>query len=194
VFPLRISRKVGSAERRQIRRALENLPPLTGDPIWLCFSPALKVSRGRLLSGDHHPGTPVHAAAFVRQRRIVLETELLKSPGKLRLILLHEIFHFVWPRLGNRRRGEFAAILRNEASRGARYELGESSAAKKEQIGLRDRGQNTRLWRDYVCESFCDTAACCFAGVASTGFRIAERWRKRREVWLRSVFSEERSC
>lgn len=167
---------------------MQRLPLIDGPAITVEFRPKLTAYRGRLLSGKLETGTPVHAAAFIRQRRIVLESELLARPGKLKLILTHEIFHFVWARLGNARRSEFSAILRNEAKLGARGELGESSARKKAELRAHDREHNTRRWRDYVCESFCDTAAWHYANSHSSEFRLAARWRARRERWMQGTF------
>jgi hypothetical protein len=191
---LRISRSLTQSARDRVERASKVLPALRGAPISVRFLPALKVSRGQLLSDVPHTGTPVHAAAFLRKRKIVLEVDLLERPLKLRLILIHEIFHFVWVRLGNPQRRDFAALLQRELESGARNELGESSATKKALLSLTDCEQNSRLWRDYVCESFCDTAAWYFAGISSSEFALARRWRKHRECWIRSQFARPRDC
>jgi hypothetical protein len=136
----------------------------------------LKAHRGKLLSGCDQPGTPVHAASFIRRREIVLETQLLARPRQLKLILIHEIFHFVWPRLGNKGRAEFTALITAELAAGARGELGESAAAAK-----------THSLKHYVCESFCDTAAWLYSGVSnSPEFTLAARWQKKRRIWFQS--------
>ena len=60
----------------------------------------------------------------------------------LRLILIHEVFHFVWVRLDNGSRREFARVLRKEIKAGARGELGESAAVRK--ATLRRKGDSVR--------------------------------------------------
>jgi hypothetical protein len=160
------------------------LPVLTGQRISISAQQRLTAHRGKLLSCSQH-GTPVHAASFIRKRRIVLESELLRQPRKLRLILVHEIFHFVWARLGNATRQSFGSILERERQSGARGELGESAAAKKA-LGS---------WKDYVCESFCDTAAWMYAGVnRHSDFTLAARWRNQRRAWFECSFEKPRRC
>jgi hypothetical protein len=120
----------------------------------------------------------VHAATFIRRREIVLETQLTRKPGPLRLITVHEIFHFVWARLGNSARRSYAALLKAEVAAHARGELGESSVLKKSRA----------CTRDYICESFCDTAAWLYAGVRRSGhFTLAARWRERRRAWFEAA-------
>lgn len=134
---------------------------------------------------------PVYGASFIRERRIVLEAEVLNDLGTLPLIVAHEIFHFVWARLGNRRRGAYTGLLRREWERGARGELGESSSLKKGLLSSFD----SRAVRDYVCESFCDTAAAIYSGVeASDWFTLTPYWRKQRERWFRATFQSAVSC
>ena len=125
----------------------------------------------------------------------MLDTELLGRPRLLRLILLHEIFHFAWVRLGNRKREEFADLLRRELRHGARGEIGESSGLHKEDVLHRGPEFNLRLWRDYVCEAFCDTAAWLYAGGRrQSDDGLAARWRIRRERWFRAAFEAECRC
>jgi len=134
----------------------------------------LKAHCGQLLSGQDQPGKPVHAASFIRRREIILESQLLARPRKLKLILIHEIFHFVWVRLGNRRRADFAALIQTELVCGARGALGESAQEAKP-------GEP----KNYICESFCDTAAWLYSGVkTSPEFTLALRWRKKRQTWF----------
>ena len=102
-----------------------------------------------------------------------------------RLILLHELFHFVWLRLGNSARRDFGSILRDERQRGARGELGESSEVKKQLLSCH---ASDSAWRDYVCESFCDTAAWLYAGVAESDiFQLGKRWRNGRQAWFEAA-------
>jgi hypothetical protein len=152
------------------------------------FFPELTVHRGELLSARPGRGRPVYAATFIPQRRIVLDEQLVDDPLLLRLILLHETLHFAWLRLGNVRRAEYQALLAAECAGRARGELGESAAVAKEQIAEEDWRSNSRAWRYYACESFCDTGAWLMGGVgAHSSFRLAKRWRERRAAWFRAL-------
>lgn len=141
----------------------------------------MKAHRGRLLSGPNQPGRPVHAASFIRRREIVLETQLLRHPKKLTLILIHEIFHFVWFRLGNQRRAAFTSLIQQELAARARGELGESAQAAK-----------PGDFKNYVCESFCDTAAWLYSGFRNyPDFTLGARWREKRRLWFESNVSRQ---
>jgi hypothetical protein len=193
---LRVSPKVGARKRELLLRVARGLPDLRGGAISVSISPGLTASRGKLLSGFPHLGTAVHAAAFIRRRRIVLEAILLRKPSCLRLILVHEIFHFVWPRLSNAARREFEALLLQELEAHARGELGESAATQKAklpvQLGLPSIGKG---WRDYVCESFCDTSAWLYGRAKENPeFTLAKRWRATRRRWFVETFSVRRNC
>jgi hypothetical protein len=154
----------------------------------LKFLPELTAHRGQLLSGDPHRGRPVHAASYLRERRIVIESALLTQPVELRLILVHEIFHFVWLRLSNAQRDAYRSVLTGELSGRARGELGESSGVAKDALTKRDWISQSPNWHNYVCESFCDTSAWLYARVHSQQhFRLGARWRRRREAWFKSL-------
>jgi hypothetical protein len=155
------------------------LPALVGAPVSIQILPHLTAHRGKLLSGSPQRGVPVHAATFLRRREIVLETQLTRNPGDLQLIVVHEIFHFAWARLGNSARRAWVALLEAEAAARACGELGESSSVNK----------SPECTPDYVCESFCDTAAWLYSGVRrSPHFTLAERWRARRRAWFEDTF------
>jgi hypothetical protein len=193
---LRASTKQPAHIRSLLAGTLRLLPELTGEPITIVFRPDLTVYRGRLKSGAAQRGTPVHAAAYIRARRLVLETALMRQPGKLRWILAHELFHFVWTRLGNVAREEYRSMLLSERKAGARGELGESAAFRKQRL---PEGRNgvvaTEAWRDYVCESFCDTAAWLYAGRCdSAAGTLAKRWRSERRRWFLVTFAAARKC
>ncbi len=174
-----------------ILQANVGLPDLFGSPICLRMQAELRAYRGKLLSGAER-GTAVHAASFIRRREIVLESALAARPGHLRFILAHEIFHFVWPRLGNGLRAEFRALLAQELDSGARGELGESAEVQKLQLA---RNDSETTWREYVCESFCDSAAALCSGVdGGADRRLAARWRDRRKKWFDEVFGRPRFC
>jgi hypothetical protein len=104
-------------------------------------------------------GVPIHAGSHLRRREMVLDTYLLENRTELRRIFVHEMYHFVWAKLGNNRRRLYELLLDNELESGVPGELGWSAEAMKEKLAPADRRNRTRRWRDYVCESFCDTAA-----------------------------------
>ena len=125
----------------------------------------------------------------------MLERDLFAADRMLRLIVVHEVFHFVWARLSNHARREFADLLLYEIGHRARGELGESAGVKKNLLTASAQSYNARLWRDYVCESFCDTAAWLYSGVKHhNSFRLAHRWRKRRHAWFQAAVGSYCSC
>ncbi len=127
----------------------------------------------------------MHAASFIRRREIVLEAELLTKPT-LEQILVHEIFHFVWVRLSNATRAGFSALLAEELRGHARGEVGESAAVRK---------QVDRNSRDYVCESFCDTAAWLYGARSERrNATLAQRWQTRRRLWFEAVIVQPIQC
>ncbi|HTU46730.1 MAG TPA: hypothetical protein VMF91_16810 [Bryobacteraceae bacterium] len=147
------------------------------------------------MSSSAEHGIAVDAASFLREREIVLHTELLAEPEAFGFILVHELFHFVWRRLGNRRRAEFSALILQERVAHARGELGDSSAFKKQRVADSDRLRNSVAWRDYICESFCDTAAWLYADRQSdASFTLARRWQNRRADWFRAAFKAGCTC
>jgi len=175
---------------------LAGLPQLSGSPVCVYARPELTAHRGKLRAGAEGHGTEVYAASFIRKREIILSEELFEDLRLLRLIVIHELFHFVWTRLGNRARNEFHDLLAREIQRGARGELGESADVSKRAFRLRSQPEfRSRLWREYACESFCDTAAWMYSGVREWGeYRLAKRWRAPREEWFRKVFTGCWSC
>jgi len=119
----------------------------------------------------------VHAGTFLRERRMVLESALLGRSTELRRILIHELFHFVWMRLGNARRRDWAKLLAAELDKRARGELGWSAESRKMELAAADSGTGTLRWREYSCESFCDTAAWRHAGLGKhEEYTLARRW------------------
>ncbi len=154
------------------------------------FLPALTADRLRLYSDSPH-GQPVHAGSLIRKREIVLDRELADQPRELARILAHEFFHFVWVRLGNPRRRSFEAVLREEWKQRARGELGWSAESRKRALVKNSsRFARSRAWREYVCESFCDTGAWVFCGVRRhPEYTLAARHRDRRAEWLHTAFA-----
>lgn len=133
-------------------------------------------------------GNEAHAATFIPKRRILLDAALRRRPVERERILLHELFHFVWVRLGNPRRREWEELLRAEFAGRARGEAGWSAEWRKRELTARDIAGRTRRWREYCCESFCDTAA-CINGKASRGgpdpeCTLARVHLRRRAAWF----------
>ena len=159
-------------------------PELRGLPIEIAFLPVLRVHRGKLLSGNTVAGREVHAGSFLRQRRVVLDAALKKHPAELDRILTHELFHFAWLRLGNPKRRSYEDLLKREYKTGVEGELGWSAECAKAAITRADSTGRTRRWRDYVCESFCDSGAWLFASpgrheeftLPSSACRARRRW------------------
>ena len=186
---LRVSPKFAPAFpaelRQQVLSVFAGLPMMFGNPIYFELRPELTAHWGKLLSGAGI-GVPVHAAAFIRKRMVVLEADLFSQAEQLRLILVHEIFHFAWVRLSNGQRRAFTDLLTDEIQDRARGELGEAAGVKKRlfQESASFDG-SSRLWRDYACESFCDSGAAFFSGAAANEhFTLAKRWAGRRYAWL----------
>lgn len=165
---------------------MRSSPVVRGRPIAFEFRPALKAHRGRLLSGGAGRGREVHAGSFLRERRIVLDSALRRKPRELKRILTHELFHFVWLRLGNPRRASWEAVLRDEMAGGVRGELGWSAETLKQTLARADRERRTRRWRMYMCESFCDSAAYLFAagGRPHEEFTLPASARRARGRWF----------
>lgn len=174
---------------------LVGLPILAGSPIRVITRAKLIAHRGRLVSPRSASGSAVYAASFVRKRKIILESALLPHPEALRFILVHELFHFVWPRLGNGSRKSFEAVLLEERRCRAGGELGESSGVKKEAWRRGSGAGKRRLWRDYVCECFCDTAAWLYTNPqGSKTVSLRKCWRDRREAWFDAATNGSWKC
>ncbi|HWQ54861.1 MAG TPA: hypothetical protein VN442_14335 [Bryobacteraceae bacterium] len=148
-------------------------PVLQGMPIELRFVRQLRDRRGE-----------VHGGAFLRERRIAFDAELRRQPRELARIFVHELFHFAWVRLGNPRRRSWEELLAVEFARAARGELGWSAEWRKRELDARDRIARTLRWREYCCESFCDTAAWLFAEYDHPEFTLAPRHREDRKCWF----------
>src|SRR3954454_21340657 len=104
---------------------------------------------------------PVHGGAFLRERRIALDCTRAEFPR----IFVHEAAHFIWLRLGNATRRGYEEIVRAEIAERARGELGWSAEWRKVALDGDDVTMRSRRWREYCCESFCDTAAWLYSGV-----------------------------
>jgi hypothetical protein len=146
---------------------------LTGRPIEIRY-------RANLLDTA---GNAAHAATFIRDRLIVLDEDLQRhSPERLR-VLLHELLHFAWVRAGNTRRLAWESLLRKEWRARARGECGWSAEWRKRRLRARDVDGRTRAWREYCCESFCDTGA-WICGGGQREVTLAHRYRRTRRAWF----------
>ena len=157
----------------QVRAFLDRLPPMNGR--------AIRIESKRNLRDRHGA---VHAAAFLRERRIAFDCARAEFPR----IFVHELFHFVWLRLGNSPRHTWEGSLAAEIRRGARGELGWSAEWRKRELPAAEIAARGRCWREYCCESFCDTAAWLYCGARRHAeFTLRKRWRKKRAKWFQAV-------
>ena len=152
------------------RAVLRRLPPMVGAPLRLESVRGLRDRRG-----------DVHAGSFVRERRIALNCTRAEFPR----IFVHELYHFVWLRAGNPVRRSYGELLRREGAAGARGELGWSAEWRKRTLKARDWEARSQRWREYCCESFCDTAAWLYSGVRHAEFTLGARCRASRRDWFR---------
>jgi hypothetical protein len=160
--------------REDMPKLLARLPPLDGRPVHL------EVRRNLT-----HRGGAVHAGALLRERRIVFDAELPADPREFARIFVHELFHFAWLRLGNACRRSYEDLLRSELASHARGELGWSAEWRKCALHSGDADTRDRRWREYVCESFCDTAAWLYSGAGPHAeHTLARRFRERRRQWF----------
>ena len=160
-------------------------PEVRGLPIEIAFMVAPRAHRGKLLAGRTARGREVHAGSFLRQRRIVLDAALKKQPRELERILTHELFHFVWLRLGNAKRWSYEDLLRREMGNRVKGELGWSAECAKTALTRGDSVRRTRRWREYVCESFCDSGAWLLAGSGRhEEFTLPSASRRVRRGWF----------
>lgn len=114
----------------------------------------------------------------------MLDSALRRQPAERARIFVHEVFHFVWVRLGNPSRRAWEALLEAEIAAGVSGELGWSAEWRKDALRPQDRRDRTRRWREYACESFCDTAAWLWAGLSRhEEFTLPRRERAARRRW-----------
>ena len=155
------------------RALLARLPTLAGAPIGLFWAAGLRDG-----------GREVHAVSFLRKRSIAFNCR----NGEFARVFIHELFHFVWLRLGNQRRRSYEEVLGKEQAAGARGELGWSAEWRKRDLTAGDIQARSRLWREYCCESFCDTAAWIYSGIRRhEEFTLARRFSKRRREWFTGI-------
>lgn len=203
---LELSPRMSQDEQRALAFWLLRLPGSFTDrlpPLKLAVADELRLARGRVLINDLPelpPGSsrpshdPLHAASFIPQRYVVLHRRLFRRRVELGRILYHELCHFVWPRLGNPLRKSYEAVVRAEIGKGTRGELGYSSEWRKEKLlqesrsGERPLSRPARLWREYVCESFCDTASYVLLGSerrsGHSEYTLNRTAKERRRRWM----------
>jgi hypothetical protein len=158
------------ADERALRAVLRRMPALAGAPV--------AIARARELRDRHGA---VHAGSFLRRRRIVFDC----ARAEFARIFSHELFHFVWLRAGNPARWSYEELVKGECLANASGELGWSAEWRKQKLAPRDIGARTRRWREYCCESFCDTAAWLYCGVRRhPEFTLAAPPRARRRAWF----------
>ena len=142
----------------------------------MAASPCCKLTKAKLefvgepipieFRADLRAGTAeVHASTYLHHRLIVLDTALRRSPRECERILAHEIFHFVWWKAPSIR-SQYARLIGGELAAGARGEMGWSAEWRKLALRPTDLGGNTRRFREYLCESFCDSCASLLVGIA----------------------------
>ena len=154
----------------------------------------------QLRNGDRS----TQAVSYVREKVIVLRQRLFRQRWLGQRLFYHELCHFLWPRLGVRARKRFVRHLECERARGLRGELGYSAQYRKARL-LRNTGAGAKhlfrtifqgqAWREYACESFCDTGAYALARAAgsrpalrSVEFTLGARRRPARlAAWWRTL-------
>ncbi len=172
--------------RKLVSETLASLPKGHGAPIVLAFRPNLHSHLGQVVSKD--AGLEIHAACDLRRRTLIMDSALKADPHEFKRILMHEIFHFAWGRLGNPGRASYAALIAAERKRGARGELGWSAQRMKESLGD-SHGPVSRRYREYLCESFCDTGAWFYSGQRSHWeATLAKRYSAARGGWFSEYF------
>jgi hypothetical protein len=159
-----------ASRRDQVRVVLRRLPAISGAPIRIQSARALGGRRG-----------VVHAGTFVRERRMAFDCSRAEFPR----IFVHEMFHFIWARLGNPARRSYERLVQGEWQTGARGELGWSAEWRKRALAAGDVQSRGRRWREYCCESFCDTAAWLYSGATRHDeFTLTGACRARRRAWF----------
>ena len=110
---------------------------------------------------------------------------MLARRGDFERILVHELFHFVWVRLSNSVRRDWERTIARELGKHAQGELGWSAERRKQKLTAAEVRRRGKGWRLYACESFCDTAAWCFAGLETHDeFSLARTFRRIRRGWF----------
>jgi hypothetical protein len=166
------------ALRMRAQSILRRLPALSGAPIRIQTAPGIRDHRG-----------PIHAGAFLRERRIAFDCTGAEFPR----VFIHELGHFIWLRIGNPARHCYESLLRAELQSRARGELGWSAEWRKAALTAGDISGRTRRWREYCCESFCDSAAWLYSGLRRhPEFTLAQRYWPLRRAWFAEAVKSRR--
>jgi hypothetical protein len=149
------------------------MPELRGAPVRIQGAHGLRDRKG-----------PVHAGSFLRERRIAFDCTRAEFPR----IFVHEVAHFIWRRLGNPARWSYERLLRAEFAARIAGELGWSAEWRRRALTVRARRGRTAAWREYCCESFCDTAAWLWSGLADHAeFTLPAKQRAERARWFETA-------
>jgi hypothetical protein len=160
--------------------------------IHVSFRPHLTAYRGKLLSKSPK-GDAVYAGSFLRKRKIILDEQMLRTPRVLERIFVHEVFHFVWSKLGSSLRASYERLILEEIEDGALGELGWSAESMKLQLAGSDSENRTRRWKDYICESFCDSAGWLFGSARQySEMTLGRAERDARRRWFREHVLDRR--
>ena len=167
-----------AALERRAQPVLRRLPAVFGNPIRIQAAHGLRDVRG-----------PVHGGSFLRDRRIAFNSSRKEFPR----IFVHELAHFAWLRLGNPARWSWEELLQAELRAGARGELGWSAEWRKKELTSGQIRSRHRRWREYCCESFCDTAAWLYSGARRhPEFTLAQHFRQGRRAWFTKTVESKR--
>ena len=171
----------------------ERMPQLRArERIHVSFRPHLTAYRGKLLSKSPK-GDAVYAGSFLRKRKIVLDEQMLRTPRVLERIFVHEVFHFVWSKLGVGLRSSYEQLVMEEIENGVLGELGWSAESMKLQLTKSDCEGRTRRWKDYICESFCDSAGWLFGTARQySEMTLGRGERDARRRWFREHVVDRR--
>ena len=82
-------------------------------------------------------------------------------------------------------------VIRKEFDHDVLGELGWSAESMKLQLTKSDRKKRTRRWKDYLCESFCDTAGWLFGSARQySEMTLGREERDARRRWFRENLSD----
>jgi hypothetical protein len=84
--------------------------------------------------------------------------------------------------IGNPRRLAWERLLQREWRKGARGEAGWSAEWRKRLLTNQDVRARTKRWREYCCESFCDTSSVIYSGPTNET-TLATKWQELRAIW-----------
>jgi hypothetical protein len=82
----------------------------------------------------------------------------------------------------------------SEWNSGGRGEAGWSAEWRKQKLSDADVSGRSRRWREYCCESFCDSAAWIMGGIDSKASEVTlgQARRRARLTWFSAYFPDHR--